>query len=306
MIRIKSLLLFLSVLAAGSVGSHGACLSQSDSAMIVSMIVESPDKTLNLLDSIEAHQPQRMPGYRMDIFRSMCYDELREYSLMEKYARRALESDSLTMKPGLQVQALSLLCDAQTYFGDYKDALITASRIREIARREGKKAAETSSLLTIARINFSMGDRERAYADLDKAIESDFDSNDVHLLANVSYALGLKITELYNDGLFGKALSECDRRLSVIDRIDLIGGAPDGYTDQQRAYSFSQKASVAWLDRQYKTADKAYSDFCLTEYGRTPRDARSLFPTSFFPVITGVHLSCRPRSKNYTVCTATL
>lgn len=246
--------------------------------MIMSVIVENPEKALTLLDEIEAGEPGRMPGYRVDLFRSMCYEGLREYSLMEKYARRTLESDSVAMRPWLQVQALSLLCDARTYFGDYEEALRTASHIRDIARREGKRTAEIGSLLTIARINFGMGERDRAYEYLEKAIEPDINSRDVRVLANVTYALGLKITELYNDGLFREALAECDRRLSVIDRIDRIGGSPDGFTDQQRAYAFAQKATAAWLMGQSALADKSYSDFCLTEYGRTAQGRSYIVP----------------------------
>ena len=114
-----------------------------------------------------------------------------------------------------------------------------------------------------------MGDREQGYAYLDEIITSGYASGNVRELANVSSALGAKVIQLYADDRYADALAESVRRMDVIGRIDSIGGAPPGFTDQQRAYTYARIASSAAYLGDSRRAAQAYDDFMATQYAST-------------------------------------
>lgn len=266
--------LVLSILYCPLYGSH----STSDIALEDSLLTEKhirkiflsdPHRTLDLLNEAEAKSPQTMPQYKIDLFRASAYNELRMFSLGEKYARKVLESDSTAIKPNLKLHAMSLWLFASSYYGNYTQSAILADKAIALAREVGNKPAEFYILQTMSDISFRTGYSKDGYGYLQQIIEQGELSKDIRILANVSSAYGSKITHLYIEKKYQEALLENEKRLNIIKQIDCLGGAPEGFTDQQRAYTYAKEASSAELIGQKGRAKAAYKQFQLTKYGNT-------------------------------------
>ncbi|MDE6681879.1 MAG: helix-turn-helix domain-containing protein, partial [Muribaculaceae bacterium] len=164
----------------------------------------------------------------------------------------------------------TILSTAQTYFGKYTESIATLSEAMKLARSSGNLAGELNILLTMAKTSFEMGNRDKGYEYLDQMISRGGASRDARVLANVSSGYGVKVVELFTDDKFEEALEEGKKRLELIDRIDKLGGAPDGYTDQQRAYTYARIASCAQYAGKNDEARSAYEAFNKTVYASTP------------------------------------
>ncbi len=233
-------------------------------------IVDSPDSVIAELDKIEAQKRPGLPAYQINLLRGIAYNEKRMFSLVERYARKALASDSISTHPQEYLNALTLLAVAQSYFGDYQGSIDTSIKGMELARKEGNKAAEYNILTTMAKTSFTMGNRKQGYEYLDQIISEGSKSTDARVLANVSAAYGVKIVELYADDKFAEGLSQGRKRLALIDEIEKVGGSPAGFTDQQRAYAYARIASCAERLGMKADAARAYNDFMATDYAKNP------------------------------------
>lgn len=233
-------------------------------------IVESPDSVLAELDRIEAHKSPVLPSYQINLLRGLAYNEKRMFSLVERYAKRTLESDSISAHPKEHLNALTLLSVAQAFFGNFQGSIDLSIKAMEMARKEGNKASEYNILTTMAKTSFTMGDRKRGYEYLDQIISEGSESSEARVLANVSAAYGVKIVELYTDDRFADGLSEGKKRLALIDKIENVGGSPEGFTDQQRAYAYARIASCAERLGKKDEAAKAYDAFMATDYAKNP------------------------------------
>lgn len=233
-------------------------------------VVSVPDSVLGALDRIEAQKRPALRDYQIDLLRGLAYNEKRMFSLVERYARLTLQSDSISAHPQEKLNALTLLSVAQSFFGDYESSIQTSIKGMELARAEGNKASEYNILTTMAKTSFTMGNRRRGYQYLDQIISDGSNSTDARVLANVSAAYGVKIVELYADDRFDEGLTEGRTRLALIDRIDRIGGSPEGFTDQQRAYAYARIASCAEQLGRKEEARVAYDAFMATDYAKNP------------------------------------
>lgn len=233
-------------------------------------IVESPDAVLAELDRLEEQSSPVLPSYQINLLRGLAYNEKRMFSLVERYAKMTLASDSISAHPKEHLNALTLLSVAQSYFGNYQGSINSSIKAMELARQEGNTASEYNILTTMAKTSFSMGDRKQGYAYLDRIISEGSESTDARVLANVSAAYGVKVIELYADDRFAEGLSEGKERLLLIDKIDKVGGSPEGFTDQQRAYAYARIASCAERLGKKDEAIKAYNAFMATDYAKNP------------------------------------
>lgn len=233
-------------------------------------IVDSPDSVLAELDKIEGQKRPVLEAYQINLLRGLAYNEKRMFTLVERYARKALASDSISTHQKEYLNALTLLSVAQSYFGNYQGSISTSIKGMEMARKQGDKASEYNILTTMAKTSFIMGERSQGYEYLDRIISEGSESSDVRILANVSAAYGVKIVELYADDKFADGLSEGKKRLALIDKIDKIGGSPAGFTDQQRAYTFARIASCSERLGQKNEAGRAFDAFMATEYAKNP------------------------------------
>lgn len=233
-------------------------------------IVDSPDSVIFELDKIEAQKKTALPTYQINLLRSIAYNEKRMFSLVERYAGKVLADDSISAHPKEQLNALTLLSVAQSYFGNYQGSIASSIKGIELARKEDNKAAEYNVLTTMAKTSFTMGERNQGYQYLDQIISEGSNSTEARVLANVSAAYGVKIVELYADDRFAEGLSEGRQRLALIDKIERVGGSPAGFTDQQRAYAYARIASCAERLGKADEAREAYNAFMATEYAKNP------------------------------------
>ena len=269
---VKQILLIISV----AVALHAAASAapQIPDSMLTEkrlkvMVVENPDSVLRLLDVAESRRLPSLPQYRIDLLRALAYNELRMFSLKERYALKTLDDDSIEQHPHVRLNAMAMAVSASLFYGYYDRAYTMAMDAIELAREIGNKPAEYNILQSAADIAFDLGDREQGYAYLDEIITSGYASGNIRELANVSSALGAKIIQLYADDRYADALAESSRRMDVIGRIDSIGGAPPGFTDQQRAYTYARIASSAAYLGDSRRAAQAYDDFMATQYAST-------------------------------------
>ncbi len=234
-----------------------------------SMIVENPDSVLGILDIIEKSKSPSLSPFRISLMRAIAYNEKRMFAYVDKYARETLENDSIDAYPKIKTNALTLLSMAQLFFGNLQGSIESCSEAIEISRKSGNIPAELNILTKMALNYFALGDKEKGYGAIETIISKGSGSDDVRVLANVSAAYGVKIVQLYADNLFAEALLESQKRLDLINRIDKVGGSPNGYTDQQRAYTYARIACSAEKAGNSTAAAEAYARFMDTDYGRS-------------------------------------
>lgn len=148
-----------------------AITSENSSELVQTLrtaIVESPDSVLAELDKYEAQKTPLLPSYQINLLRGVAYNEKRMFSLVERYALKALASDSISAHQKEHLNALTLLSVAQSYFGNYQGSIDTSIKAMELARQVGNTAAEYNILTTMAKTSFSMGERNQGYEYLDR------------------------------------------------------------------------------------------------------------------------------------------
>lgn len=261
------ILMTLSVLSLAK--AAGKPIPVVSEAALRSMVVENPDSVLGLLDKIENSRNPSLPPFRISLMKALAYNEKRMFAYVYKYASETLQSDSMATHPKEHTNALTLLAVTQSFFGDLQGCVNSCTEAMNMARQSGNLPAELNVLTTMAKTYFALNDRTRGYQTIENIIDKGSDSDNSRVLANVSAAYGVKIIQLYADNRFDEALRESQKRLAVIDKIDRIGGAPDGYTDQQRAYTYARIASSARMAGNLAQAEAAYSSFMNTDYGRS-------------------------------------
>lgn len=234
-----------------------------------SIVVENPDSVLVLLDSIEKDKKPTLAPFRVSLLKALAYNEKRMFAYVYKYASEAILSDSIAKHPKEHINALTLLAVTQSFFGDLQGCVKSCTEAINLARQAGNLPAELNVLTTMAKTYFALNDRTRGYQVVETIIDKGTDSDNPRVLANVSAAYGVKIIQLYADNRFNEALQESQKRLAIIDRIDKIGGAPAGFTDQQRAYTYARIASSAQMSGNTEEAATAFSEFMNTDYGRS-------------------------------------
>lgn len=234
-----------------------------------SIVVENPDSVLVILDKIERDRKGSLSPFRISLLRALAYNEKRMFGNVYKYASETLQSDSMATHPKEHANALTLLAVAHSFFGDLQGSVKSCTEAVNLARQTGNLPAELNVLTTMAKTYFELNDRTRGYETIESVIKKGSDSDDPRVLANVSAAYGVKIVQLYTDNRFEDVLRESRKRLAVIDKIDKIGGAPDGYTDQQRAYAYARIAAGAAMAGKSAEGATAYSSFMSTGYGQS-------------------------------------
>lgn len=265
---------FILSLAIAVVANFGIMAADGSSdilseANLRSLIVENPDSLLSLLDTVEAMRAPSLPQYKIDLYRGLAYNEKRMPTLVEKYSLKALADDSIDTNQKVKLNLLTMLSDARIVSGNYQGSIDAALQGIEVARKLENRPAEYNLLTSMAQVAFGMGDRAQGYRYIDGIIAAGAGSKSVRELANVSAAYGVKIVQLYADDRYDEALAESQKRLDIIKRIDEIGGAPEGFTDQQRAYTYARIASSAQQAGKTALAKDAFGEFMATTYGNT-------------------------------------
>lgn len=232
-------------------------------------VVHNPDSVLRVLDGMTDKKEDLLPAFRINLLRSLAWNEKRMFPLVERYALMALDSDSIEAYPQDKLNALTLLLSARSASFNFTGSLEYAEKSVNLARKLENQAAEYNILTTVAKTAFATGNRKEGYKYIDRIIKAGESSEEARVLANVSAAYGVKVVELCEDCKFEEGLKEGHKRLALIDRIDKVGGAPEGFTDQQRAYAYARIASCAYRLGNVKEASDAYDKFISTSYAKT-------------------------------------
>lgn len=257
---------FLFITTPQALGQHTPVVTDDELRLLV---VEYPDSVLHILDRLEKDKVAEWPSYKINMMRAIAYNEKRMYAFVNKYAQLTLDDDSIDRHPNIKLNALTSIANAHSFFGDLQGAINTASRAIDIARTHNNLVAEMHALATMANANFTLGNRKTGYELLEQVICKGSDSDDVRVLANVSSAYGTKIIQLYTDDRYDEGLKEGEKRLALIAEMKKKGGTPEGYIDQQKAYTYARIASCAQLAGNTASALDAYRKFLATEYGQS-------------------------------------
>ena len=234
--------------------------------VIRELLVESPDSLLKLLDT-EFSWP--LPDFKVNLYKAMAYNELRLNTMKMRYAEKVLVSDSITAYPELRLRAMNILASAQVFVGNYQEGIEILLEAIDIARSAGNKPAEYGIMGEMAKVYMNMGQKQAGYELLDRIVSEGQLSADVRELANVSWALGIKVIWLNDDSCFKEAIKTGKMRLKIIMKIESFGNAPDGYTDQQKAYTYARLASSYERAGMKSEAAECYTKFLSTNFGNT-------------------------------------
>lgn len=189
--------------------------------------------------------------------------------LVDYYARKTLENDSIITNPHAELTALSLLARSQKYFGNLQGSIATSVDAIELARSLDDRLSEYDMLVAMAETYFTMGDYAQGYEFLDKVIARQPDISAADDLAIISYAYGVKMTWLASEGRYDEALETGDRRIRLINSLEGKEGIPPGYTDQQKGYTYAKIASSALSGGKADLARDAFNRFMSTDFGKS-------------------------------------
>lgn len=236
---------------------------------LMQMVVSNPDSVLVILREADSVKPPSLPQYAIDLCRSIAYNEKRDMGLVDYYARKTLESDSVITNKRARLTALSLLSRSQSYFGNLQNSLSTTVEAIKLARELNDKNTEYDMLISIAETYFTMGDYRQGYEFLDKVIGLEPDISDAGDMAIISYGYGVKMTWLASQGRHDEVLENGEKRISLINRLEGEEGVPEGYADQQKAYTYAKIAASAQAAGKTSLARYAFDRFMSTGFGKS-------------------------------------
>lgn len=266
--RLKLLLSFFAAIA-GLLINMNMTAQNTIEAEIRKSLVKDPTRVLEMLDTIEKEKTPPMPQHKIDMLRALAYNELRRFSLKEIYIKKVIENDSISFYPKAKLQAMTMLLDTESFYGKIDESAAMTEEAIKLARELGNKPAELHILQSISTIYFKSGDKTKGYKYIREIIDNYKESDNIRILAGVSSAYGELAEQLINDGKLTAAAQECRNRLEVIRKIDAKGGAPAGFTDQQKAYTYAKLASAEERAGHKGNAAEACKMFLSTDYGNT-------------------------------------
>lgn len=230
--------------------------------------ITEPQRALALVD--EAEKKNLMSDFRADNMRSIIYDGIHMENLSESYLKKVNESDSMkTVSPEIYLDIKVRMVERYIASSKFQQALDIAPEILRKARETGNKRAEYKILLYIAKIyekRFSYDISNQYYAQAIQLLEN---STDAWELALLSYTYGTLMNNYYNRKELDKAIEAGKKRKLVIDRIEEVGGAPKGYTDDQYGFLYSKMAGFYLLNKQPEKATEAYRQYQQTRFSQT-------------------------------------
>lgn len=230
--------------------------------------ITEPQRALALVD--EAEKKNLISDFRADNMRSIIYDGIHMENLSESYLKKVNESDSMkTVSPEIYLDIKVRMVERYIASSKFQQALDIAPEILRKARETGNKRAEYKILLYIAKIyekRFSYDISNQYYAQAIQLLEN---STDAWELALLSYTYGTLMNNYYNRKELDKAIEAGKKRKLVIDRIEEVGGAPKGYTDDQYGFLYSKMAGFYLLNKQPEKATEAYRQYQQTRFSQT-------------------------------------
>lgn len=274
--RIKIIILLLLLFAASTLSAQQGV---KETRQIVGVYTNSPQRVMQLFDSLRT--VAFADKFVLDMAQCEAYGDLAMYRLAIEYGKRALASDSIQSNILYRITQTKMLANAYMMLDDYPRALSLTHAIlkhkEEIPPKQANRII-AEMLFTIGRVKYKMGDKPSAYHSFEQSKALLKASHNAGELALYSFFLGEETTMFIDGGDYKGALERCQERQQVIARIDSLGGAPDGYTDQQRAYLYSKSAYVCILMNQQQQATGYYKKFLATHASRRTFEGSFITP----------------------------
>lgn len=273
--KAKTILLIL-LFAANTLSAQQG---MKETRRIVSVYTNSPQRIIQLFDSLRT--VRFADEFVLDMAQCEAYGDLAMYRLAIECGERALASDSLQSNILYRITQTKMLANAYMMLNDYPQALLLVHDILKHKDKIPKQQANriiAEMLFTIGKVKYKMGDKPSAYNYFEQSKSLLKASHNASELALYSFFLGEETTTRLDDGNTKNALRLCQEREGVIARIDSLGGAPKGYTDQQRAYLYAKSAYVCILMNQQQQAAGYYKKFLATQASRRTFEGSFITP----------------------------
>lgn len=275
------LLLLLSVLpASGPLRAAGTSVPDSllNAAYIQRIYLRQPDRALQLLDAADSRRLPGMQPFWTDMLRAMCYEIKNESRLKEKYARRALEADSVRLVPRRKMLMTASLVDALEDQSKFEEAIRLCLDAVEQARRVGSIAEEGKMYLIMGRIYAGMNRLEESLEAFASGISLMESSEDPRVMAQLSTTYGELMTVLDDHGRMADAIATGRKRAKLIDRLAEKPGPPPGFVDRQRGYCYSKMANFLLKAGREAEAEAYCRRFLDTEFATDTYQRREIIP----------------------------
>lgn len=277
----KILRFFLILLA--SLGFNSIHASKSGNQVITPEYIQKihlqdPARALHLLDSAEQHHLPGIRPFETDILRTMCYEVTGECILEEKYARRALASDSVQLVPSRKIRMLVALMRSLVEQGKNEDAIRCGEEAIALARLLHDEGREGETLRNIGNIYRNMNRPGEALKLYRQGIEAMKKSTNVLILANLSTSYGEMMALLMNEKRLEEAVETGKEREALIKRMAGMPGPPPGYIDQQYGFHYSKMAYLLMLKGDAQKAEAYYRKYLQTDFSQSSSNAGQIIP----------------------------
>ena len=276
------ILRFFLILLAG-LGFNSIHASKSGNQVITPEYIQKihlqdPARALHLLDSAEQHHLPGIRPFETDILRTMCYEVTGECILEEKYARRALASDSVQLVPSRKIRMLVALMRALVEQGKNEDAIRCGEEAIGLARLLRDEGREGETLRNIGNIYRNMNRPGEALKLYRQGIEAMKKSTNVLILANLSTSYGEMMALLMNEKRLEEAVETGKEREALIKRMAGMPGPPPGYIDQQYGFHYSKMAYLLMLKGDAQKAEAYYRKYLQTDFSQSSSNAGQIIP----------------------------
>mgnify|MGYP000145007285 CR=1 FL=1 len=247
-------------------------------AYIQKIHIQHPDYALQLLDSAEQNHLPGLQSFEIDMLRTMCYEIKGEQILNERYVRRALTSDSVRLVPSRKLNMLTKLINSLVTQGKNEEALGYSREALDLARQLGKTEKEAFVYFDVGRMYKKINLMDEALKCYRQGIDLIKDSENVRVMADLSYAYGELMAILMEVGHLEEAIGIGEKRVKLIARMSEKPGPPPGYIDSQYGYAYSKLAYALMLAGQKKEAEGYYRRFMQTDFAASRDEVGQIIP----------------------------
>ena len=231
--------------------------------------ITEPHRALQLLD--EAQTRKRLTPFYLNYLRSLVYQNgLNMYRVALTYSLHAYQESEAKRDA---VQALRLLeMIAEQYYcnGNSAASICYAIEGIELAKQTDNVAKEASLLFYVGQNKRDMGMKEEAYEYIDRAITLQEGiakgSHDWHLVDNLIFSYGQKITCYYEDGKDREAIEQMPRYEQLMEQLETCPGRPDGICDMRRASQYAVCACCYYRLGEAGRAEEFYRKYRTNPY----------------------------------------
>ena len=240
--------------------------------------LHDPHRALALLDTAEQRHTLEIQPYEIDMLRARCHNAAGEYYLMEKYAKRALASDSVQASPRRKLTITIDLIEALNARLQYEEAIRLCQKANELAQQLDDRRVQGQILYIMGGIYAKMqlfDPALKAYQEGIKYLESE---KGVLAMAHLSTAYGQLMTLLMGNDRTDEAIETGHKRETLVKKMSGMSGPPSGYIDQQYGYIYSKMAYLLQCDGQEKEAADYYRRFLKTDFSTQPYGQNEIIP----------------------------